>query len=293
LITEGHWTAAAHEIGHIYGLAMSQEEYITHPPGNSASGFWVSPPLWVNSQAFPVDGYCFMGGSDWHTVHGVWVDTADFINLFQQFRNNPTDPEVILMSALLHSDGTVDLQPWYFLPNGVLDESIESIISGNYAVRVVDVTGQILSEVTLPVEFIMHIDPLGIQPTDIVPLLVSIPYFETAERVEIVSGGQVLSSTLLSTKLLRDAINAIPDFGFVNLHTERRIALLNKVDAIENMIQVGATKGEISKITQDLKPKIEAWIVDGYVKTQPTQLEKAEVLTLIDKMVIQIMNLGK
>lgn len=230
-----------------------------------------------------------MGNGPLRSIDTWWIDNADYVHLFQQFRTAPTDPEVVLVAALLHSDGTVTFRPWYFLPSGTADQSVP----GNYAVRVLDNAGQTLAELTLPISFTIHVEPLGIQPTDTVPLLVAIPYGNTAATIEIMREGQVLTTVSTTSKLLQDAIDAIPDFGFIMAPSQRRNALHNKVNAIEHMLTVGNTMGAQQALVSDVRPTVERWLVDGYIKTQPVQLEKNEVLAVIDAMIERVGQLGK
>lgn len=53
------------------------------------------------------------------------------------------------MTAILHTDGTLDLHPWYDIPSGQATPSMPS----DYTVRVLDGTGQLLSETGIPVSF--------------------------------------------------------------------------------------------------------------------------------------------
>src|SRR5262249_55555665 len=147
---DGYWTAAAHELGHMHGIC--DEEYIPNVyAGNPAKGFWVSGKQKIENSI------CLMGDAPAHqSTDARWIDDPHYFQLFRQFVSNRADPAVVLVSALLYKNGTADLRPWYFAPTGRLaDESIP----GNYSVRVLDFSGQVLSEVTLPISFTMHVLP--------------------------------------------------------------------------------------------------------------------------------------
>src|SRR5205814_1481545 len=105
--------------------------------------------------------------------------------------------------------------------------------------------------VSLPVEFVMNVEPFGVLPSDAVPLLVALPYSTSAATVQITREGQVLTEVSPGSKLLRDAINAIPDFGFRKLPKERRNALQKSVNAIQNMIEAGAPQGAAEKLEHE------------------------------------------
>jgi len=204
--------------------------------------------------------------------------------------STPADPAVVLVSAMLNKNGTADLRSWYYAPTGrVADASIP----GNYSVRVLDFGEHVLAEVTLPVTFKLNVEPVGIQDTDTQPLMVAVPYGDTAATIKITRDGVVLSRVSGSTKLLQDAINAIPDFGFVRNPSQDRKALLNIVDAIDNMLGVGDNTGVQKMLQYGLRGTVDSWLVNDYVKSEPLQLEKNEVLALIDALIERIGNFQK
>jgi len=291
LVTEGAWTAGAHELGHLHGLQLDEEEYIVQNgvvtyPGNLANGFWVNAnkPIFFST--------CFMGASELHPdlvspLVSRWVDKNHYVQLFQK-RTSSSDPEVLLVTAVLHADGTLDLRSWYDIPNGQITKSMP----GEYTVRMLDGTRQTLAEISVPVSFTVEVEPFGVQPIDVVPLVITIPYPTTAATVEILRGGQVLTRVSPISKTLADAIEAIPDFGLVKNADQRRTALRNEVEAIAQMLSVGANKSAYQAVFHDLRPAVQSWLLDNYVKTAPDQLEKNEVLFVIDGALERILNLG-
>jgi len=54
--------------------------------------------------------------------------------------------------------------------------------------------------------------------------------------------------------LLHDAVDSIPDYGFINNPQQRRKALHNKIDAVENMLIADNFKGALEKLKHDIKP---------------------------------------
>ena len=82
---------------------------------------------------------CFMGRMPFETLDGNWIDGDHYRQLFQRFLTDPSDPEALLITAVLHSDGTVDLEPWTFLPAATVTEST----AGNYLVRLLDALGNL------------------------------------------------------------------------------------------------------------------------------------------------------
>ena len=294
LATEGFWTASAHELGHTFGLQIGAEEYdITCPdpvhclPGRPATGYWVSKGIPID----PLYGaFCFMGTGLPFTLNQNWVDNEHYSQLMKALSNDSAaDPEVLVVSGLLHSNGAIDLRPWYYLANGTATANRPA----NYAVRVKDGNGQVLTETQFPVAFSMQVEPVGSRPTDTVPLLLAVPYPKSAAIVEVIGNDQTLVSVSPQSKLLRDSIGAIPDSGFLRNPAETRDALLNKVAAIEKQIAVGDYFGARQKLQNDLSKQVESWLLDGYTKVTPLQLEKAEVLKVIDDTAARLQNLAQ
>ncbi len=86
---------------------------------------------------------------------------------------------------------------------------------------------------------------------------------------------------------MKDAINSIPDFGFINNPDQRRNALLNKADAIENMLKVNDTFGAAQKLQFDLKDKMEKWLTNYTVGT-PLEFTKPKMLSLIENILSRL-----
>jgi hypothetical protein len=81
------------------------------------------------------------------------------------------------------------------------------------------------------------------------------------------------------TRLLHDAVDSIPDYGFINNPQQRRKALHNKIDAVENMLAAGNFKGALEKLKHDIKLTIEKWLKD-YTTETPLKLTKQQILHL-------------
>ncbi len=282
LIREDLWTAAAHELGHMHGICVQPEEYESHPPGNPANGFWVSAGEEIKNST------CFMGNSPSHTIDTRWVEDNDYNILFRALRVDKKDPAMMVVTGMLHLDGTVELRPWYFMSNGTVDSSAP----GDYAVRVLDSTGHLLSETTVPVEFVVYTQPLGARSTDKVPLVVSVPYGTTAATIQILRQGKVVVSVATTTKVLHDAIDAVPDIGFDKNPPDRRQALHDKINELESLLSKKKYRDAQDKLRNDIIPHLESWLV-GYVKIDPLQMEKTEVIAVADAMMARVANFGR
>lgn len=289
LAEEGYWTTTAHEIGHRFGLRLDEEEYVTNPPGNRADGFWVSERREISN------GVCFMGkaGANHSFSHSIkydnrpiWVDNEDYKHLFKEFRLDKTDPDVLLVSGIISKDGTIQLGKLYMVENGMIDY----IIPGDYAIQILDTNGQVVTSVPFYTSFKMYINPFGIVDTDFAGFTLTIPYPEAASKIQIQYNGKTLIEINPNSKLLYDAVDSIPNHGFINNPEQRRNALHNKINAVEKMIEEGNYKGAINKLEFDIKDKLEKWLVDGYQKENLEQLLKVEVIELIQAIIDRLSN---
>jgi hypothetical protein len=286
LVKVDYWTAAAHEIAHSYHLRLGPplgpgEEYDTDPPGIEANGFWVEEKKEISN------GLCFMGFAgprrsfDYEPGRPYWVGDDDYVDLFKKFRVNKVDPDIVLFNGLLHKDKTVELGKLYFIKQGEVDDVLE----GDYSVEILDFYGQTLEDIPFHAFFEIYIDPLGIQETDIAAFAFAIPYPENASKILINYKGKTLTEINPNTKLLHDAVDSIPDHGFVGQPWQRKKALHNKINALEKMLEKNNIKGARQKLEKDIKDKFEKWLLDNYQKENPAQLSKIEVIDLVNEII--------
>jgi hypothetical protein len=295
LVTEGYWTTAAHEIGHTFGLwikipFISKEEYEINPPGNPARGYWVERKMDI------INGICFMGYATesprtfmYNATHHVWVDNEDYEILFKSFRIGGWfdlfDPEfrwAVTVGGLIYRNGTIRLAPLYYVENASADYPFP----GNASLLVLDWGGRVIDSVNFSVWFIAFVEPLGAVEMDPAPFAFLAPFPPDAAKIVIRYGNTTVEFNPL-TKLLHDAVDSIPDYGFINNPQQLRKALHNKIDAVENMLTAGNFKGALEKLKHDIKPTIEKWLKDYTTKT-PLQLTKQQILHLIDQIIWRI-----
>jgi hypothetical protein len=300
LASVNFWSTPAHEIGHKYGLhrptswipAGPGEEYQTNPPGNCASGFSVTQNLPIT------DGICFMGsvpqsGQRSFTFDSScsadpavkqrrqWIDKNDYQFLFNQLK--PVgDPDILILSGFVLEDDSVKLSPWYLARNGTSGAPDE----GDYTIEFVDSTGSIVGSDNFPVSFDISPDyevPLIHTGISLFAFPVSLPAGLLSVRIR--HADKVLNGFDLSSKLLADAVDAIPNRGFTDNADQRRTALKNKVQAIGQMLTVRAFAGATMALKHDLMPKVSKWLIDSYATQSPLEVSKPEVLDLIDEVI--------
>lgn len=205
LVGNGYWKTTAHEIGHTYKLRLTEEEYVTNPPGNPASGFWVNESREISN------GICFMGAAgpkhsfDYWDGRPFWIDNEDYAQLFKQFRVNKTDPEVLLISGIITKDGTVQLGKSYLVENGTIDD----ITPGDYSIQILNAEGQVLIDIPFYTSFHANIDPIGIVETDFAGFAFAIPYPENSATARVLYKDKIMTEVNLPQKLFEDAINTL------------------------------------------------------------------------------------
>jgi hypothetical protein len=301
LVSENTETTAAHELGHQFGINLNPatEEYFDSPcallpgasglcPGNPASGFWVNGP----NGGVPIDadkGFCFMGAETFFDVPGLgktWVDSLHYSALLNKLNTNPADPEVLLVSAIAGNDGSISLQGWYRNTQGFANTSQP----GNFEVKVLDVNGSALSDTTVPVTLTAIVEPGGTVPASSVPVAVVVPFPVTAVAVAISFAGQPKATINITTKLLADALNSIPDTGFDKNPSQRRNALLNQVSALDSQLSVRAYNEALNKLRNDISTSLQNWLIDGYTVQSPLQYTKPQILSFVQELIQRLTN---
>lgn len=95
---------------------------------------------------------------------------------------------------------------------------------------------------------------------DVTGFAFAIPYPEETSTIQITHEGEVLTEIMPTTKLLRDAIDLIPSYGFKDNSEQLRSALHNKVNAVEKMLEGKNKIGAKNKLENDVKDKLEKWL---------------------------------
>ena len=283
-VLEGHWTAAAHEIGHTYNLKHEFETIGEDPctaertgDGLRATGYWVE-------RREPKDTLGFMGtapgGPEGHSFDR-WAEHSRFIQLFDQFRISQSDPEVLLVSGFVHPDGGTELAPLYRVEHGIIDE----VASGDHTLQLLDPQGNIVQEISFGVASTLFIDPFPAIESDTGVFAFAISYPKDVQSLRILRNDVLVMDVVVTTQLLHDAVDATPDFGFTKNPSQRRNALHNKLDALETQIRNGGITGAVNKLQHDIRPTLDRWLVDDYQPENVLQYSRAEVLALVDEMI--------
>jgi hypothetical protein len=150
VVLDGYYSAAAHEIGHTFGLYYGEpEQYTLYDPGAPANGFRPDQNEWRN-------GYDFMGLSPFQSTSSVWVNTDfTFEPIFGSLKT-PGDPGIILVNGIIYDNGTVELPlTWYSFPSGTPD----TVPDGRFALRFINASDMVVGMTSFEAEFFLHVDP--------------------------------------------------------------------------------------------------------------------------------------
>lgn len=311
----GDGSIGAHEFGHMFGGLRDEYSYPTIGPiydGNpSDDGFWVSNNIdRDNSKRPPIDKIlCLMSGT---SPHNKWVEKSHYIDfikklssgtnnssnrLFEESSTNDeskfdsrysqskfekisTNSEYLVISALVNQNGAVTVLPWFTTTNS---ESVDTNDpTGNYKVKLLTSSGQVISEVAVPIEFIMYAEPVGAIATDTAPLVVKVPYSPNVASVQILKDNQPVRTIDISGKLLRDTVNAIPNLGFNGNAATQRADLLGKVDVFESRLTLGNREEARQLLITQIKPSVQQGLSEGYAIEAVLELTKPQVISVID-----------
>jgi hypothetical protein len=285
-IVDGSLFNAAHELGHSYGFG---EEYTLTPDGKCCEYDGVETSgYWVELRKEVVDSNGYMGddpGYDpcsWpYGENSVlrWSTIDNFAKLFRQFRTHQDDPEVLLVTGMISKDLTVTFGPMYRKQDGTVSQPP----AGDAAVQVLDSNGNIIAELPFTVDFNVSTNPP--MTLDTAPFAFAVPYPENSAKVQIVHNEQVLAKVSVSTNLLRDAVESIPDNGFIDNPDQLRNTLLNKVDDFDDYLTAGDLNSASHKLKNDIRKRIVEWLVDGYETQTPREYTKDAILELIDELI--------
>jgi len=287
LIEDGYYTPAAHEIGHSFGLGIKyakplnlpvpDEEYHGVYEGNPAKGFWVE-------EKKSIDAICLMGSTPALPKGTLpqdsnrWIENKDYYHLFDALKKG-VDPNILLITGFINKDDKIEFRKWYYL-----ERVIDDILPGEYSVVFLNKNREIIDETEFTIPFFVFDEPLGAVDVDEVPFVLPIPYPDNTYKVQIRHNEKILTETNPNSKLLHDAVDLIPDHGFINNPEQRRKALHNEIDALEKQMERGDISGARNKLKFDIKDKLEKWLIDDYQK-DTLQYSKDEIIDLVDGLI--------
>jgi hypothetical protein len=275
LVADGYYVTTAHEIGHTFGLLdLSDDNLLTE--------------YWVNRNIFGKASVGLMGpanGDHQNTINLDWISANEYATIFQGLLVNKTDPQIMIISGTIDKGGKVSLQPTYYFPDGFATP-FESTADG--VVNAVAPDGSILAQASFVSSYDLVTNSGKDIPTNLAAFIVQLPMPQGVGSVQVVQNGKILSTFNPNAQLLKDAINAIPDQGFDKNPSQRRNALLNKVNAFIKSLGQSPNQGAINMLQNDIRKSVNDWVLDNYSVSSSLQLQKNQILTTIDAILAQL-----
>lgn len=312
LVQAKYWTTVAHELGHQFGMHNDKEEYNydeyedeRNTPGCTVSGHECGFGYFVLENEY-IDGRkAYMeGGLASERIIGGWPnntidypgDFADYDHTFAELAEvsdlieneggsasrleTSTAEQILYLKGEIAQDGTVETSEWHFF-----EDATPSPTAGDYAVIGRNGNNETVVEKPFNVSFTAcTLAESGLEELEAGPFSFAMEYPTEVETVEFQENEETLETFDPREKLLRGAIDSIPDTGFKQSKAvdQRRTALHNKIDAIEQMLNADNTQGAVQKLQNDVRPTIDRWLQDDYEADRPIEVTKGTVLATID-----------
>jgi len=198
------YKTSAHELGHVFGLWLSCEQYQNqncNPNRKDGIGNPVYNGLWVEQRGLKHYSaehrvYSFMGAP---ADADFWVDAGDYGKLLNDHKvtgvnstalgQGSSEEKAVLVAGTLFDNGHIELEDWYVLSRAQTDE----LQPGDYYLRYLDNADQVLSELS----FGLSLSAEGITVTQ-VPFIFRAPYISDTARIVIGEGTTDIVSRTVS-----------------------------------------------------------------------------------------------
>jgi hypothetical protein len=170
---------------------------------------------------------------------------------------------------------------------------IPSAPGGTVTLTVLDPNGTVLDERTVDdhIDVLTQTsDPANSRYTVEDLFAFVLPFPEDASEMHVEHDGTVTRVNPVE-RSLRDAIEFLPDRAFKRSPDDRRAALNDKLDSLDEMMAKDNYHPARKKLEKDIRGKLVKWLEDDY-ETNSLQPTKQELLELIDEMIAQLQRLA-
>jgi len=202
IVEDTYWPAIPHEIGHTFGLRLSQEEYGAGTIGRDASGFYVKKRseldnslciMGASAAGIPLDGKRMdmtYGGKSYTFQGGYWICNECFDNLLNGMKKGP-DPEVLYLSGIIFNNDTTVLNDWYHVQNGEVDLPLGQ--TGNYSVVFLDNNDSVVGQTGFNASL-----SEGFDGANFAAFVFGAEYPSETRRIRIIHDGVIIADRVVS-----------------------------------------------------------------------------------------------
>lgn len=211
----------------------------------------------------------------------LWIDQPTYAEILPSVLLLP-DPAILLITGFETRAGEIQVRSMDELPAGRPSPTHP----GDHFIDLLDDAGRVLSTTSVTAPFKGIVEGAGdydIIEFDRQSISIKLAYPPETARIRWRIHERVLHEMDPVPQTLRTAIELLPDRAFVKNPSQRRTAVLAKVDAFGTMLEKKAFEGALQKLRSDLRPRIEEWIAE-FVIDDAGQLNKAALLDLVDRV---------
>jgi hypothetical protein len=242
-----------------------------------------------------------VGAPLFQNLEDSWISGSDFGTIFQALLVNPADPQVLILSGIQQSNGSITLGSSYLSSNGIATPYAAS--AGN-TVNILNSQGVVVSQSSFAdASQLQLITDQGVSSVpSAVPFVVQVPFSSGTSMVQILHQGASVLSFDPNSKLLLDAIENIPDSSFVKNPSKTRDTLETEAKGLEEIMNFCQSQVSVrdsfgrkicSRVIIDglygIRGEVAQWLNNSTVKTSPLQTDQADVLHVIDRAILNLM----
>ena len=216
-----------------------------------------------------------------HQIYKIQENNVSTTKLQDKESVKINSSEVLLISGILRKPDIVEWAELDRLPNGIIDKTDP----GGYIINVLNIRGEVLYSLPFEVRFG---SPDSSRDTNSFPFGFAVPYSPQAQVVEMRHGNNTISKFYITSKILYDAVTALPDMGFYGDSNVVRTELYSQIKEVENFLQQRELEKAKYILQNDLKKIIENSIKNTYKTTSPLEYSKVSILDLLDELIARI-----
>ena len=303
LITDGYWTALAHEIGHFFGLNLHGEDYssgracesfVNEGHGKKVNGYWVGGNKKILNTINFMGTTSYQKGLYSEPSPFRWVSNEAWKTIFRKIKadtktpiqqNNLQAPQKLILNGSIDSKNEVSLR-YFILSEG----EPEPPIPGEYSLVVKDVNNKILSNTSFGLNdyafFSVSGDLVTIDASD---FSFSIPFPKEAATISIFDvEGEILFETDPVNYFLDHALRSINDHCFIGNPATSRQELNSAVNALIQLVNSGNLSAIDPKIEQEIIPLIQQLLKEFCEPEDLLTITKEELLNYIEEAQIRL-----